>query len=359
MTRESSIQKLITHAEPQVLRSEDLVRAGMTTRSLAEAVTAGRLIRLRRGWYATATYWKTAAAEGQHLAALIAAHRDTSSRRVFSHRTAATLLQLPVWSSWLEGGSAAVPRDPLVVHVTASSSASGASGSPLVRHRSELRSEEIGHIAEFTCTSPERTIFDLARTEPFTVAFACAESVLRGLAWKKRRLDTDEWAAWRERLLERAGRHPRGRGVAAARVIARLADPRSESVLESISRLRLMQLGIDVEQQVPVRAENGGTLHLDFRFAKLAMFGECDGKSKYTDQSLRGQRSAEEVLYAEKRRHDWVTATTGMRGIRWGAADVLTAARLGARLRAFGVPVPGVPSRTDGDEAAAFLRRLP
>ena len=105
-------------------------------------------------------------------------------------------------------------------------------------------------------------------------------------------------------------------------------------------------------------AESGSTLYLDFHFVGLRVFGECDGRSKYTDPILRGSRTAEEVVYAEKRRHDWIVGTTGMRVIRWGAADVRTAARFADRLRAFGVPVPGRPGGFNYSESVTLHARV-
>lgn len=363
MPYEPTIEQLLARVTPHLHHAIDLARSGMTARQIARAVVDRRLIRLRRGWYIAGDRWDTADSVERHLAALVAARHESARPQVCSHRSAATLLGLPAWSSWLESvsrpRSSAPQRDPLTVHITAPRSSNGRSGPHIVRHRSTLGDGDLLRIAGFDCTSPERTILDLARTEPFIFAFAAAETMLRKLVRQGRSIDVEAWEAWRGRLLERIAQLPRGRGVVAARVIARIAGPRSDSVLESVSRLRLLQLGFDVEQQVPVPGPNGNTLFLDFRLTGLDVFGECDGKSKYTDPDLRGGSSADEVLYAEKRRHDWVTATTRMRGIRWGAADVLTAARFADRLRAFTVPVPGRPTLAYGGEVAAFLRRLP
>ena len=362
MTEQLAIERVLAHAKTLLLRTVDLVRNGLDDRGIARAVATGELIRLRLGWYLSREHWEELGIEDRHLTALVAAQHESAGRHVYSHRSAATLLRLPVWSSWLPGSPPAARQgagDPLLTHIVARPGASSASGSCLVRHRMALNDADVGSVAGYACTSPERTVFDLARTEPFALALASADAMLSRSVRRGRTIDTRSWESWRERMLERAADVPGGRGTVAARVIAHLADPRSDSVLESVSRLRLLQLGIDVEQQVPVPAESGSTLYLDFHFVGLRVFGECDGRSKYTDPILRGSRTAEEVVYAEKRRHDWIVGTTGMRVIRWGAADVRTAARFADRLRAFGVPVPGSPTRAFGPEVAAFLRRLP
>ncbi|CAG7622043.1 hypothetical protein ACFPZL_10275 [Leucobacter soli] len=350
-----------------LFHAADLARNGYTARDIAAAVESGRFIRMRRGWYLDGGRWEDGEAADRHLAALLAANASAPGARIFSHRSAATLHGLPVWSGWLGAAAGlgsslpeAAERDrQLAVEVIARGSVSGPSTPRLVRHRCELADADIGVFGGFTCTSPERTIVDLARTEPFAVAFACAEKHLRRIACTGRGVDLEAWAAWRERMLERVRRRPRMRGSVAVRMIAVLAGPESESELESISRLRLLQLGFEAEQQVPVRSETGGSLYLDFVLRGLGLFGECDGRAKYTDPEFRGGRSADQVLYDEKRRHDWVSGSTGWRGIRWGAPDLITVGRFGRRLREFRVPVPGAPTRAYGAEAAAFLRRLP
>lgn len=351
----------------QLRHTTDLERHGLTPSSIANAVSAGRFIHLRRGWYAPAEFWAQAETPERHLAAVIVASREAERPRVFSHRSAATLLGLPVWSRWVAGETAVqkrlrqerLPATTLAVHAIVPEHGQGVSTPTLVRHRSTLAVEERTVLAGLRHTSPERTLFDLARTEPFVVAFACAERALSRVAWVDRRLELDAWEAWRERLLERTRRYPGVRGARAVRMIAQLADPRSESVLESVSRLRLLQLGFEFEQQMPVPSERGSMLYIDFVFRSLGVFGECDGKYKYTSAELRRGATPAEVVYAEKRRHDWVEGSTGMRGLRWGATDAHTALRLGRRLHAFGMPVPGEPTRAFGPEVAAFLRRLP
>lgn len=357
-----TVPQRIERLSSQLVRRRDLARSGVTGRKVAALVANGELVRVRKGWYLPGQEWSNSRPEDRHLAALIAAREEGGPDRVFSHRSAATLLDLPVWSRWAAGQHDTDPA-PRTVHTMAGLGSSSTSVEHLVRHRSSLASERAVSVNGFTCTSPSRTIFDLARTHPFPITLACADA---WLARDRRMYETtgtgqDGRSAWQTQMLARAeGQgYRRGRGVRAVRALAQLADPRSESVLESVSRLRLLQLGLDFEMQLPVRSEWGATLRLDFVFPRLHVFGECDGKVKYTNAAMLEGRSPERTLLEEKRRHDWVSGSTGMRGVRWGAADVVSRDRLAHRLRAFHVAFPGRASREIGVATAEFLDLLP
>lgn len=86
--------------------------------------------------------------------------------------------------------------------------------------------------------------------------------------------------------------------------------------------------------QVPLPGPNGERLRVEFGLDEFDAWGECDGDGKYHDRSQNGGRTAEQVFAAEKRREDWIRATTGRRFVRWGASDL-----------------------TDLDTFEAFLRR--
>lgn len=241
------------------------------------------------------------------------------------------------------------------VHITVPTLSHGSESGTTIRHRNVLAANERIALAGFVLTSAERTVFDLARSEPFPIALACADAYVKSAFRVRRRVDQAALQAWRDRMVDRADHMPRGRGMGAVRAIAAIADPLADSPLESVSRLRLLQLGLVPELQVGVPSERGGTYYLDFLFRELGVFGECDGKSKYTNPELRGGNTADEIVYAEKRRHDWIAGSQGLRGVRWGAPDTITAALLGRHLSAQGIRVPGRPTRRYGAQVARFL----
>ncbi|QIK62604.1 type IV toxin-antitoxin system AbiEi family antitoxin domain-containing protein [Leucobacter viscericola] len=344
--------------ERSLVRTQELLRSGLTERNIAHHVKTGELIRLRRSWYTGKEAWTSPSMADQHLLAMIAVRGAAETTPVFSHRSAATLHGLPVWSPWMERIFHKPASDPRIVALT-KSARHGTVGGFLSIHRSDLDPEEVGSIAGFMCTSPVRTIIDLARTEPFGIALACTDSLLNQLFSTNRVIDEAAWHEWRTQLIAYTHDRPRQRGMAIVRKLAILANPGAESPLESVSRLRMHQLGIRVELQVPVPSENGGTLHVDFKLPDFNAFGECDGKVKYFDAEMLNGESAAEVVHKEKLRHDWIVGTTNMRGIHWGAKDVTTAAVFARRLRAFRIEVPGKPTKEFGKEIATFLGRLP
>ncbi|MCW2288238.1 hypothetical protein [Leucobacter luti] len=353
----------IRRATQLLLHVDGLAQRGITRREIDSAVSASRLVRVRPGWYVEASQWQSGRSEQKHLLAILAAQQSTLRRPILSHRSAATLHGLPVWSRWMTR-TAALPQgradlaDERSVDLTVGPSEYNAGSSATARHRAALPSADTTQIAGLRLTSGERTVFDLARSEPFPVALACADAYLRGTIRVGRLVDRASWNAWREQLVSRADAMPRGRGMAAVRALAVLADPRSDSPLESVSRLRALQLGLTPELQVAVPNERGGSYYLDLLFRELGVFGECDGKAKYTDPALRNGRSADEVVYSEKRRHDWIEGSQGWRGVRWGAPEVSTAASFARHLRAQRVRVPGRPSLVLGPGIARFLRQL-
>ena len=81
-----------------------------------------------------------------------------------------------------------------------------------------------------------------------------------------------------------------------------------------------------------------GVYDVDFHFAEADAVGEVDGKVKYVDPAMRGDRSADEVVYAEKLREDEIRMRCRAFG-RWPLAVGLDPDRLRPRLIALGVRV--------------------
>lgn len=227
------------------------------------------------------------------------------------------------------------------------------------KHRHDLPDSQIVMQHGFRVTSAERTIIDLACTERFEVALACADAYLRRLTRTERSVDLNWLRAWRDAVLAWADDHPGYRGVRAVRALAHLADPLSDSPLESVSRLRFHQLGIEVEQQAQVTLPNGRRYFLDFLLREQGYFGECDGNVKYLDPQLRGDRAADEVVLEERQRFNTICNATALRGIRWNTHEVASTPGFAAWLASCGVKVPGRAIRKFGDETADFLNMLP
>ncbi len=321
--------------EPVETRIERLAEMLVPTRR-GEGVTDGDLVTVARGYRMRAEAWNGLKPEGRHLVRIIAVQRRAVGEPVFSQTSAAVLHGLPLHAR-------ADPR----VHLTAPENGPGRSTAGVVRHRAPLGSEDVVEIGGLLCTAPDRTLLDLARFGAAETAIACADGFLRQEFRVERRIDRIRLERWRERMLETLADMPGERGVMRAREIVELADPRIDSVLESVSHLYLRRLGFDVELQVPVVSRTGGTYFVDFEFLGLDLFGECDGKAKYLDEALRAGRSADELVYREKRRQDWITGSTRKGMIRWGWPETGTVHRFARHLSACGLRIsrPPGPSR--------------
>lgn len=174
-------------------------------------------------------------------------------------------------------------------------------GVHLHRTTSEMFVPAVGSVP---CHSAERTLVDLAREHGATAAVVPMDFALR------HRLVTADSL---ENLLLHAFRWP---GVKAARTAAARADPRSESPLESLSRLKFAHFGLPMPQlQVEIGDEHGRFIgRVDFLWPEAGVVGEVDGAAKYTgDQpnSLAEEKQRQELL-----------ERTGLIVVRWGAPDL-------------------------------------
>ncbi len=158
-------------------------------------------------------------------------------------------------------------------------------------HRGRLEARDVVQIDGVSVTSVARTVFDIARAASPSVAISAADSSMRcGGTNKVALID----------ILERSRRttgHPR------AQRIVEFADPRAESVGESICRLRMAQLGLpepDLQVMVPGLGP-GFDAWVDFEISRYRTVVEFDGRIKY-GRLLRPGQSPGDVVFDEKRR---------------------------------------------------------
>lgn len=323
-----SVPHHIKRVEEALTHRSTLHDLGITPRALVDAVSVGELVRVARGWFVSGATWRDWFPESRHLAAVIAAHNNAGSPPLFSHSSAAVLLGLPLWGF-----------KPGRVHTI--NSANNKSSGSVLRHELEVPEYCTGTVAGYRCTSPARTVLDIGRTATTETALGCADKAVARVASQGRVLKREAWQHWVADLTKMLDDLPaRSRGVERARRIIALADPRAESVLESVSRLQLLRLGFEVNLQVPVESPSGGLLRMDFELLGLRIFGECDGDFKYTDPALLDGRGPADVVVNEKKRDNWVAGRTNYRMVHWGARNVGTAEQLARLLRSYHVPIP-------------------
>ncbi|MDQ4212305.1 hypothetical protein [Microbacterium capsulatum] len=327
------MRKSITLSEAHaLLRSRDDLRDdGHSERDIRALVAAGRLLRVRRDRYADAADFDALWSEGRHLVHVVATHLNSESPGpVFWGPSAAVLHGLPLYR-----------LAPANVHTAILGARHGRTRAGTMQHNVEVPADDIVEIDGIRCTSLDRTILDLACTVAETTATAASDAAVRGEAVVGHVQDPEYAAAWHARMAERA-RLSRAPGIRRARWIVDFADGRAQLPGESVSRLHLHRLGYrGVLPQVHVRGSEGDDYWMDFAFPRSRTFGEFDGRGKYLDDDLRGERTAEQAVLDEKRREDDVRGVTGWRFARWEGRHIATAETLGRRLAAFGVHPPG------------------
>ena len=121
-------------------------------------------------------------------------------------------------------------------------------------------------------TSVARTVVDLARTGSFRAGVVVADSALRGEQVSKGELRAvvADCAPWP--------------GIRQAGLVVEFSDGRSESALESISRVAFRDHAIPApELQVEVGGDNAVVGRADFLWRRYGTVGEADGATKYAD----------------------------------------------------------------------------
>jgi hypothetical protein len=255
-------------------------------------VRRGDLSRLQRGSYlegSTVVPLDPAARHGLVVSATVAGLRAPG---IVSHQSAAVLHGLPVWGMRLGR-----------VHILRPPPPRGTGSARLHLHVAHVPDDQVTQVHGVVVTDVTRTIVDVARTVSFESAVVMAD-------WALRKRTTSRVAL--EECLARMGSIPGVR--AAARVIA-FADPLSESVGESRSRVLLHRLRLPKpDLQVRVLRHDGSRIgRCDFGWKDRRTLGEFDGRVKY-GRLLRPGQSPGDAVFEEKRRED------ELRDHRWQVA---------------------------------------
>ncbi len=170
-------------------------------------------------------------------------------------------------------------------------------------------------IGKVGCTNTERIVIDLAREHGVVSGVVAADFVLHTGMTKLSKLDAE---------LDRCVRWP---GVRAAREAIALANPLSESVLESRSRLKIREFGLpQPELQVSIGNNWGGFVaRVDFYWDEFGVAGEADGDLKYDGTDP-------DPLLAEKDRQEELE-DLNLGVVRWGTRNLKNFAPVARRLQ--------------------------
>jgi hypothetical protein len=209
-----------------VVTTAELVAEGASASQIRRLVRRGALMRLGYGTYAP-TALVAAEAPGwarEHAVRVAAALAVTGPGAVASHHSAALIHGLDMLGR-VQGEFVAVTRAP-----GGSSSRTGREGIRL--HIAALPAWHLSVRRGTPVTSLARTVADLARASSFPAGVVVADSALRAGQVSKAELDLclTHCAGWP--------------GIQNARRVAAFADARSESVLESISRVTFHEHGL-------------------------------------------------------------------------------------------------------------------
>jgi very-short-patch-repair endonuclease len=258
-------------------RTQELLSAGLHARAVARLMCSGDLVRARRGCYVRAIWWN-GLKPGTRSRYLIHAHAHgtlttSAGGFVYSHTSGARLRRLHLWKV---GGR---------IHLTQQTCPSPIShGRDVVAHTRALGPGDISFVDGLPCTSLERTVVDCC------LMFNLRQSLI--LMDHACRLGAD-LETLRSRCTGLAGRN----GVVALRRAIELADPRSESPGETLTRELLHRLRIEPPEPQYVVHTPLGEHRLDFAWRKRKVALEFDGRTKYFDY-----QPTDEVLFAERRR---------------------------------------------------------
>ncbi|HEY8588333.1 MAG TPA: hypothetical protein VIL55_02155 [Naasia sp.] len=301
--------------EERLIRRTDLVERGQE-RPERRVGEGGDLLRLRRGVYADAGDWRNSSLDEQYSLRIAAAAMRLEGWPVFSHESAVRLLGLPSLRPW-----------PETVHIITERSSGGRSQHGVVRHCLGLEAVDVVRPDGLSCTSPARTVLDIAVSRTFAEAVVLADNVVARYPGAPEDL---------EELLGFVG--TRLRGYRKVRRVLAFADPRSESPGESWSRVVIRELGFaPPDLQAVVRADGRVLGRVDFEWTDAGVIGEFDGRAKYERAEFTAGRTPAEVVIEEKDREDRIRAVRNGFA-RWTWADLRDRRRLEAVLTAAGVP---------------------
>ncbi|NLV78401.1 MAG: hypothetical protein GXY65_03485 [Rhodococcus sp.] len=273
---------------PRAVTRTQLLASGRSPFEVKRDLRAGELVPLAHGVYLPRADYDALDDVGVHRVWARHVGSTLGPAAAISHVSAAILHGAPAWN---------VPLDR--VHV------SRPHGWRLTKslhaHAARWSDGDIVTVDGVPVTSPARTVADVARSQPRAQAVAIGDALLR--------IEPAARSLLGQALESTAGLT----GAARARSVAGFVDGRSESVGESLSRVRMAEYGLprpDLQRELVARG--GRRYRADFFWEEFGIVGEFDGAGKYHDRR---------DLVAEKFRED-ALRDLGLEVIRWNWAEL-------------------------------------
>ena len=293
------------------LRREALA-LGHTDRTLARAIRAKVIHRVRHGSYVYRSVWDDLTPDRRHVLRARAVLRTAKAHVALSHSTAVLLHGAPCWE---------IPLDD--VHVTRTDGRCGRNEAGVAQHRGRLLPSDVGEIDGLRVTSATRTALDLTTLCDVEHCLPVFDHFLRHGSTSKQTLrrGAEAMKHWPESLC--------------TDLVIRLANPRCESVGESRSSYLFWRHGIPAPETNYEIHDSSGRLiaRVDFAWPELGVFLEFDGKEKYL-KYLREGESVVDAVRREKKREERICRLTGWRCIRITWADLYRPEKTAALIHA-------------------------
>lgn len=303
----------ITGAESLiVLRHRN--HTGHDDRALQRRAATGELTRLRSGAYVPTAVWAALrSADRRRLEA--AAMAEAHPAYVGSHRSAGAVWRIP-----------SLQRHDGLVHARVSLAAGSRTEHGVRKHAVRDVDLHLTTVEGITVTTIERTALDLAATERFAEGVVAVDHVLHHVSKDRLREVLEEWAPVRGRRKVEA--------------VLAFADGRSGSAGESLSRVLMLEGGLEIPDLQHEFWDADGLIGVvDFWWPACNLIGEFDGLQKYREAEFRRGRTPAEVVIDEKLREDRLRATRTHPDVsRWIWSTLTERGRLVRQLAAAGVP---------------------
>lgn len=288
---------------------------GLDAGALKRAEARREVVRLRCGAFVRTAVWDALTRDEQIRLEVAAANEVHRGRFIASHRSAAAL--------W---GAPRIRKHDGLVHQRVSLTTGSRTESGIRKHAVGDVDLHLAEVEGITVTDIDRTVLDLAATEPFAAAVAVADWALRVHTTKDRLLTTlEEWDPARGRTrIER---------------VVDFADGAAQGPGESVSRVQMFESGLTMPVlQRPFEDHRGPIGFVDFYWPDFNLIGEFDGFVKYKKPEFMKGRTDSEVLTDEKEREDRLRATDEHPGVtRWIWTTLSPVGQLAAQLRRAGV----------------------
>lgn len=294
--------------EANLWRTDELLDRGLSHRRIARLVSAGTLIRLRRGCFVRAAYWSGLDPDGAARCRIEAYAHATLTRSgggsIFSHTSAARLHGLFLWQA--DGN----------IHLTVPYlPSSQAHAADVAAHTRPLAPAEVVTVGGLRATSLERTAADSCLILGYRQGLILMDHALR-------------LGAAPEKLARYCDRYAGSAGVVTLRRVLAHADPLSESPGETLTRDLIRRLRLPPPAlQFEVRTRLG-TCRLDCAWPEAKVALEFDGRRKYFDYA-----PTAETVFNERRREK-ALQEMGWTVIRMEWRDLFREREFMARLQA-------------------------